>query len=147
MELPAVIVLVALAFVLGGAFVAACLWPEQAALEVPVEEVPPPVVVEPAEEAPLPPAPPSTMLPVRARFLPLGQHLVEVLEVPEGKRPAAARALAMMAADHWALGLNEMRLALVQRSGLNPVLIELISQRAITALEARHAVGAAAQRR
>lgn len=137
MEAPAVVVLVLLALLLGAAFGAWCAWPP---------EPPRPTVEdpEPAKPVPLPPAPPH--LGLSGRFLPRGQLLAQALEETPLRAEQMASLLAHHAADHWQLGVVEMRDALVTSSGLAPALVDHMATLAILTLEARHAVEAQPRR-
>jgi hypothetical protein len=129
-EAPAVVVLVLLALLLGAAFGAWCAWPPRPTAE---DLAPTP----PARPVPLPPAPHH--LGLSGRFLPRGQLLALALEETPLRAEQMAELLAHHAADHWQLGVVEMRDALVTSSGLSPALVDHMATLAILALEARHA--------
>lgn len=125
MEAPAVVVLVLLALLVGAAFGAWCAWPAPR-----LQEPEPP-------SAPEPPALPSPGL--YGRFLPRGQQVATALEETPLRPEQMAELLAFYAADHWQLGVTEMRAELLTSSGLSPALVDHLASLAILALEARHA--------
>lgn len=128
MEAPAVVVLVLLALLVGAAFGAWCAWPAPR----PVEEPPPP---PPARSFEPPPPPPG----LRGRFLPRGQQIAAALEETPLVGEQLAELLAVYAADHWQIGVAELRAELVTSSGLSPALVDHMATLALIALEARHA--------
>lgn len=124
MEIPAVVVLVLLALLLGAALGAWCARPSPS---------PPP-------PAPTPPPPRPLPLPgLLGRFLPTGEALASVLTEQPLDTAEHARILAVLAADHWQLGVSELRQQLVATSGLSPAVVDHLTHLAILALEARHA--------
>lgn len=128
MEVPAVVVLVLLALLLGAAFGAWCAWPHPR----PVEEPPP---APPARSFEPPPPTPG----LYGRFLPRGQRIATALEETPLGPEQMAELLAVYAADHWQIGVAEMRAELITSSGLSPALIDHMATLALLALEARHA--------
>lgn len=137
MEVPAVVVLVLLALLVGAAFGAWCAWPTRR----PAEDMAP---APPAKPVPLLPAPPH--LGLSGRFLPRGQLLAQALEETPLRADQMAELLAYHAADHWQLGVVEMRDALLTSSGLPPALVDHMASLAILTLEARHAAEAQPRR-
>ena len=140
MEVPAVVVLVLLALLLGAAFGAWCAWPLPPSLEAPTPApgpAPGPAPAQPASSFAPPPASPLSGL--RERFLPAGQVVAAALEAAPLEAEAHAELLATLAAEHWQLGVTELRQALVTSSGLSPALVDHMASLAILSLEARHA--------
>jgi hypothetical protein len=75
--------------------------------------------------------------------LPRGQQVALALkETPLAEEPLA-ELLAVYAADHWQLGVVELRAELVNHSGLSPAVIDHLATLALVALEARHAATSA----
>lgn len=122
------VVLVLLALLVGAAFGAWCAWPQPR----PTEEPPPAPLPPPFE----PPPPPSGLY---GRFLPRGQQIATALEETPLGPEQMAELLAVYAADHWQLGVTEMRAELVTSSGLTPALADHLATLALIAMEARHA--------
>lgn len=139
MEPPAVVVLLLLALLLGAAFGAWCAWPSPP-LSLPPE--PPPAPPPAPELAPPPPVPPGLL----GRFLLPARAAAAAMHEAPGDPEATAQILAALAADHWSLGVSELRQALIEHSGLQPATSDYLASLAILALEARLAGGSARPR-
>jgi hypothetical protein len=140
-ELPAVVTLLCLALAVGAALGAWCVLrfgspPLPAGVPLaPALLLAPPL---PPAPAPLPPVPPGLL----GRFLGPARAAAEAMHEARGEDPEeTAQILAQLAADHWSLGVGELRQALITHSALTPALAEVLAERAIVALEARHALG------
>lgn len=124
MEIPAVVVLVLLALLCGAALGA---WLVRSSPTSTAPPTPPP---------PPRPLPPPGLL---GRFIPTGEALASALAEQPPDPVEHAQLLAILAADHWQLGVSELRQQLVATSGLSPAVVDHLTQLALLALEARHA--------
>jgi hypothetical protein len=127
MGVPAVVVLVLLALLLGAALGAWYAQPVPLSLDGPE---PPPTTSEP-EPLPLPPG-------LQGRFLPLGERVAAALAEKPLDENGMAQLVAHLAAEGWQLGVSDLRQQLVAGSGLSPALTDHLATLAIVALEARH---------
>lgn len=142
MEAPAVVALVLLALAIGAAFGAWCAWPPPSPLPVEGAEgaTPSPLASTLPPEAPPVEPPPPVPAGLLGRFLPPARAAAAALaETDALPSEAMAQVLAGVAADHWILGVSELRQALVDHSGLSPETGDHLANLAILALEARHA--------
>lgn len=127
MDVPAVVVLVLLALLLGVALGAWYARPVPLPLDEP--EIPP---VTPEPEPPPPPG-------FGSRFLEPAQTLARALhETPDRSPEETAALLAQLASDHWALGVTELRSAVIQNSGIDAAVADQLVTCGILALEAQH---------